>query len=64
MIAESERPAARAAFVAQTHVDRVCPELELRLTEPGGYDDLLRRTGGEQNTKSFHRLSPSVSMGA
>ncbi len=32
---------ARAAFLERTHLDRLRPEVELRLTEPNGYDDLL-----------------------
>lgn len=33
--------AARAAFVESTQIERLCPELQIELTRPGGYDDLL-----------------------
>ena len=32
---------ARTAFLEQTHVDRLRPALDVRLTQPGGYEDLL-----------------------
>ena len=32
---------AHSAFMEQTHVDQICPQLNLRLTQPDGYDDLL-----------------------
>jgi hypothetical protein len=32
---------ARTAFLEQTHVDSLRPALDIRLTEPGGYEDLL-----------------------
>jgi hypothetical protein len=36
------RQAAHAAFMDRTHLDRLRPEAEIRLTEPDGYEDLLR----------------------
>jgi hypothetical protein len=32
---------AHAAFLERTEFDRLCPDLHLELTEPGGYEDLL-----------------------
>ncbi len=32
---------ARTAFLEQTHIDRLRPALDIRLTAPGGYEDLL-----------------------
>jgi hypothetical protein len=33
--------AAHAAFMERTHVDRLCPDLDIRLTQPDGYAELL-----------------------
>jgi hypothetical protein len=33
--------AAHAAFVEQTGVDRLCPDLRIEITQPGGYEELL-----------------------
>ncbi|GAB4541087.1 MAG: hypothetical protein Kow0063_31570 [Anaerolineae bacterium] len=32
---------AHAAFIEQTRIDRLCPDLDIRLTQPDGYADLL-----------------------
>jgi hypothetical protein len=32
---------AHAAFLKRTHIDRLCPDLDIRLTQPDGYVDLL-----------------------
>ena len=32
---------AHAAFLERTHVDRLCPDLQIRLTQPDAYADLL-----------------------
>lgn len=32
---------ARAAFLKRTHIDRLCPDLRIELTQPDGYEDLL-----------------------
>ena len=32
---------AHAAFLELTHIDRLCPDLGIKLTEPDGYEDLL-----------------------
>jgi hypothetical protein len=32
---------AHAAFMERTHADQHCPQLNIRLTQPDGYDDLL-----------------------
>jgi hypothetical protein len=32
---------AHAAFLERTHVDHLCPDLDIRLTQPDGYADLL-----------------------
>lgn len=32
---------AHAAFMERTHIDQICPELNIQLTQPDGYDDLL-----------------------
>lgn len=33
--------AAHAAFVERTHIDRLCPDLDIKLTQPDGYEELL-----------------------
>jgi len=33
--------AAYAAFLGHTHIDRLCPEVNIELTQPDGYEDLL-----------------------
>jgi hypothetical protein len=35
------RVAAHAAFMACTHLDRLCPDANIRLIEPGDYEELL-----------------------
>ena len=32
---------AHTAFLERTQVDRLCPDVQIRLTQPGGYEDLL-----------------------
>jgi hypothetical protein len=32
---------AHAAFLERTHIDRLCPDLKIRLTQPDGYEELL-----------------------
>jgi hypothetical protein len=32
---------AHAAFLERTHVDRLCPDVHIKLTQPDGYEDLL-----------------------
>jgi hypothetical protein len=32
---------AHAAFLERTRVDRLCPDAQIRFTQPGGYEDLL-----------------------
>jgi hypothetical protein len=32
---------AQAAFLERTHIDRLCPNLRIELTQPDGYEDLL-----------------------
>jgi len=32
---------AHTSFLERTHVDRLCPDVQIRLTQPGGYEDLL-----------------------
>jgi hypothetical protein len=32
---------ARDAFLERTHIDRLCPDLQTRITQPDGYEDLL-----------------------
>ena len=34
--------AAHEAFLERTHIDRLCPNLHIELTQPDGYDKLLR----------------------
>lgn len=38
--------AAHAVFMERTHLDRLHPEAEIRLTEPDGYEGLLREVEG------------------
>ncbi len=33
---------AETAFLERTLVDRLCPDVQIRLTQPGGYEDLLQ----------------------
>ena len=33
---------AHTAFLERTHVDHLCPDVQIRLTRPGGYEDLLQ----------------------
>jgi hypothetical protein len=44
--------AAHAAFMDCTHLDRLCPGAGIRLTEPDGYEDLLREIEGYQRILS------------
>ena len=43
---------AHAAFMDCTHLDRLCPSAGIRLTEPDGYEDLLREVEGYQGILS------------
>jgi dienelactone hydrolase len=44
--------AAHAAFLERTNVDRLCPDTSLELTQPDGYEDLLREIEAFQQTLS------------
>lgn len=43
---------AHAAFVQATHIDRLCPGAGIRLTQAGGYQDLLREIRAYQQILS------------
>ncbi|MBN1657300.1 MAG: hypothetical protein JXA93_02810 [Anaerolineae bacterium] len=43
---------AHAAFLERTHFDRLCPEVTIRLTQPGGYEDLVREIEAFQQALS------------
>jgi hypothetical protein len=40
------------AFLERTHLDRLCPGADIRLTEPDGYEELLREIEGYQRILS------------
>jgi hypothetical protein len=44
--------AAREAFLERTHIDRLCPNLHIELTQPVGYDVLLNEIGRFQEILS------------
>jgi hypothetical protein len=43
---------AHTAFMERTHFDRLCPEVTIRLTEPGGYEELVREIEAFQQALS------------
>ncbi len=43
---------AHDAFVERTHIDQVCPGAQIRITQPDGYDDLLREIQAYQQILS------------
>jgi hypothetical protein len=47
---------AHAAFLERTNVQRLQPEVEIRLTEPGGYEDLL------QEIESYQLILSQIDM--
>jgi uncharacterized ParB-like nuclease family protein len=44
--------AAHAAFLQCTHLDRLCPDADVRLTEPDGFEELLHEIEGYQQILS------------
>ena len=44
--------AARAAFLERTNLDQLCPECQIELTEPDGYEDLLYEIDAYQKVLS------------
>jgi len=43
---------AHAAFLERTHIDRLCPDLDIRLTQPDAYADLLNEIQAYQGILS------------
>ncbi len=48
------RQAAHAAFVERTNVQHLCPGIQIKLTQPDGYEDLLREIKAHQ--RIFSRI--------
>jgi uncharacterized ParB-like nuclease family protein len=46
------RTTAHVAFLERTNIEHLCPEAQIRLTEPGGYEDLFREIQAYQQILS------------